>query len=330
MRKLILLSAIILSFISCNLKNEKKLLPSSNGHFNELMVIVNHQEWEGKLGMELKKVIASNVIGLPQPEPQFSITQIPHKGFDGFLKHNRNILTVERSDIASFEISYDSFAKPQVFARIKGPDQQSVIQVIHENEDKLVSVFKEHDFKMVQKRFEKKTHKPKSIDFFTENKLSYVIPREYDIVDDQNDFVWFRKRVEHYGHNVNGSLNIVSYTIPLDFPFESVKDSVVSIRDAIGKKNIPGANDGSYLITEAAYTPHIFDTNLDGKDAYKVNGKWEVHMDFMAGPFISYFVHDQKNNRLVVVEGIVYAPIIKKRDFVFELESIIRSLKIDA
>lgn len=165
MQKLILFSAIILSFISCNFENEKKLLPGSNGHFNELMVIVNHQEWEGKLGMELKKVIASNVIGLPQPEPQFSITQIPHKGFDGFLKHNRNILTVERSDEASFEISYDSFAKPQVFVRIKGPDQESVIQTIHENENRLVSVFKEHDFNMVQKDFKRMLTKQNQLTF---------------------------------------------------------------------------------------------------------------------------------------------------------------------
>ncbi len=329
MQKAILYSVIILSFISCNLENDKKLLPSSNGHFNELMVIINHQEWEGKLGKELKKVIASNVIGLPQPEPQFSITQIPHKGFEGFLQHNRNILSVERADTPSFDVVYDLYAKPQVFVQIKGPDQQSVIQTIQDNEEELVRVFKKHDFEMVQKRFKKKAHSIKSINFFKENKVSFSVPNEYDLVDDVTDFVWFRKRIEHYGHNVNGSLNIVSYTLPLEASFESVKDSIVAIRDAIGKKYLPAENEGSYLMTEAAFAPHIFDVKLDDKSAYKVYGKWEVYNDFVAGPFVSYFVHDTKNNRLVVVEGIVYAPVIKKRDFVFEVESIIRSLKIE-
>jgi len=329
MKKWILFIAVIVSFFSCNNENDKKLLPSSNGRFNELMVIVNHKEWEGKLGIELKKVISSDVIGLPQPEPQFSITQIPHKGFDGFLKHNRNILSVERADKPSFNVSYDLYAKPQVFARIMGPDQQSVIQTIQDNEEELIRVFKKHDFEMVQRRFKQNAHKPNAINFFKDNKLGLVVPNEYSVVEDVSDFVWFRKRIEHYGHNVNGSLNIVSYTMPLNIPFESVKDSIISIRDAIGKKYMPGAIDGSYLITEVAYTPHLFDAKLDQKNAYKVQGKWEMYNDFMAGPFISYFVHDIKNNRLVVVEGLAYAPVIKKRDFVFEMESIIRSLKID-
>lgn len=328
MKKLLLLIVFSIGLFSCNQGNGKKLLPSSNGRFNELMVVVNHQEWEGAIGMALKKVIVSSVIGLPQPEPQFSITQIPHKGFNGFLKHNRNILSIERSDTAALTINYDVHAKPQIYVHLKGPDQESVINLIKENSSKLIAVFKEHDVKMIQKRLGKEVHKSETIGFFKEQGVSFIIPKDYTIVNDVTDFVWFRKRVEHYGHNVNGSLNIVSYTIPLDTSFESIKDSIVSIRDSIGKRHIPGAKEGSYLITEAAYTPHIFDAEVDGKEAYKVNGKWEVYNDFMAGPFVSYVVHDPKNNRLVIIEGIVYAPIIAKRDFIFELEAIISSLKV--
>lgn len=329
MKKLILLFAIAIGLFSCNPKNDKKLLPTSVGRFNELMVVVNHQEWEGKIGLALKNVIVSNVIGLPQPEPQFSITQISHNGFNGFLKHNRNILSVEKSNTASLDIAYDVHAKPQIYVHLKGPDQESIINTIKENSDKLVSIFKEHDLTMVQKRLGKPVHKSASILYFKEQNLSFIAPKDYSIVSDVTDFVWLRKRVEHYGHNVNGSLNVVSYAIPLKTPFESIKDSIVSIRDSIGKKHIPGGKDGTYLITEAAYTPHIFDAKIDGKEAYKVKGKWEVYKDYMAGPFVSYFVHDQKNNRLIVIEGIVYAPIIAKRDFVFELEAIISSLKIE-
>lgn len=329
MKKFILLFVVALTFFSCDQKNKKKLLPSSVGRFNELMVVINHQEWEGKVGKELKKVIASNVIGLPQPEPQFSITQIPHKGFDGFLRHNRNVLSIERNDKASLDIEYDVYAKNQVYVHLKGPDQESIIETTKNNAEKLVAIFKDHDVKMLQKRLRKKSHQLKSIVYFNEQGLSFQAPTDYTKVDDIKDFVWFRKRVEHYGHNVNGSLNIVSYSIPLEMPFESIKDSIISIRDGIGKKHLPGAVDGTYLITEAAYTPHMFDATLDGKEAYKINGKWEVYNDFMAGPFVSYFVHDSKNNRLVVVEGIVYAPVIKKRDFIFELEAIILSLKIE-
>lgn len=328
-KKIALFVIIVISFISCEHKQDKKLLPSSIGRFNELMLVANHKVWEGKIGKELKKVIESDVIGLPQPEPQFSIAQIPHQGFNGFLKHNRNILSIEKSDTASFDIEYDVYSKPQIYVHIKGPDQLSIIKLIHKNEEELISLFKNHDLNMVKNRLGKSIHKKKSIQFFNTQDLFLKVPSDFSKVDDVSDFVWFRKRFEHYGYNINGSLNIVAYTIPLDLPFEKIKDSIISIRDATGKKHLPGAVDDSYLMTEKEYIPHVFDAEIDNKTAYKVVGKWEMFRVIEAGPFVSYFVHDKENNRLVVVEGIVYAPIVKKRDFMFELEASIRTLKIE-
>ncbi len=48
----------------------------------------------------------------------------------------------------------------------------------------------------------------------------------------------------------------------------------------------------------------------------------------MAGPFLNYTVVDKSNNRLVVVEGFAYAPATNKRDYMFELEAILKTLKI--
>ena len=38
---------------------------------------------------------------------------------------------------------------------------------------------------------------------------------------------------------------------------------------------------------------------------------------------------DQKNDRLLVVEGFTYAPSVNKREFLFELEAIAKSLRIN-
>jgi hypothetical protein len=328
MKKIILLLVVVLSLTSCE-TNNKKLLPGSIGRFNELMLVVNHKDWEGNIGRELKKVVASSVLGLPQPEPQFSVTQIPHKGFNGFLKHNRNILSVEKADKNSFEIEYNVFSKPQIYVHIKGSNQEAIIDLIKENKDQIINAFKESDLKQVQKRLSKSSHKIEKINTFKEQGFAMKIPLDYSLIDDANDFLWFRKRIQDYGYKVNGSMNIIAYTLPLDVPFSQIKDSIVSIRNTIGKKYISGAIEGTYLITEAAYTPHIFDTNIDSRKAYKVKGKWEVYNDFMAGPFVSYTIEDPKKNRLVVVEGFAYAPLVKKRDFMFELEAIIRSIHIE-
>ena len=329
MRSIFLFIAVSLSFISCEEGNNKKLQPGSVGRFNELMLVINHKDWEGNVGKALKKVITSDVAGLPQPEPQFAVTQIPQKGFKGFLKHNRNVLVVKKGKKASFSVDYNVFSKPQIFVNLEGPDQPSIIKLIHDNSDKIITLFKEHDLKMVQKRLCKNIHNRKSIQFFNKQKLTLKVPLDYNKVDDVADFVWFRKRVQHYGHNINGSFNIIAYTLPLNIPFENIKDSIISIRNSIGKKYIPGGKEESYLITEAAYTPHYSEVQFNNKNAIKVNGKWEMYKDFMAGPFVGYYIQDKKNKRLVVVEAIVYAPAINKRDFIFEVEAIIRSLEIE-
>lgn len=329
MRNILLFIVGAISFISCEEGNDEKLQPRSVGRFNELMVVINHKDWEGNIGKELKKLITSNIVGLPQPEPQFAITQISQKGFKGFLKHNRNVLVVKKGKEASFEVNYNVFSKPQILVNLIGPDQTSIIKLIHDNSDKIISLFKEHDLMMVQKRLSKNSHKKKSIQFFNKQNLVLKVPLEYTKVDDSESFVWFRKYIEHYGYNIKGSFNVIAYTLPLNMPFESIKDSIISIRNSIGKKYLPGGKEGTFLITEAAYTPQYIEVKFNDKNAYKVNGKWEMYNDFEAGPFVGYYVQDKQNKRLVVVEAIVYAPAINKRDFMFEVEAIIRSLEIE-
>lgn len=330
MRNILLIIVGVISFISCDEGKGEKLQPKSVGRHNELMLVINTEDWEGNIGRELKKVITSKVIGLPQPdEPQFAITQLDKQGFKGFLRNNRNVLEINKSKEASFTVDYDVFSKPQVFVHIKGPDQASIIKLIQDNSEKLISLFKEHDLKMVRKRLSKSVYKKNSILFFTKQKLSLKVPLEYNRVDDQENFCWFRRRIQHYGYNINGSFNIIAYTIPLNMPFENVKDSIISLRNSIGKKYIPGEIDGSFLITETNYKPHFSKLTIDNKEAIKVNGMWEMYNDIMAGPFVGYYIHDKKNKRLVVVEGIIYAPTIKKRDFMFEVEAIISSIKIE-
>ena len=48
----------------------------------------------------------------------------------------------------------------------------------------------------------------------------------------------------------------------------------------------------------------------------------------MGGRFSIILLKTEINNRYLVAEGYVYAPSLEKRDYVFELEAIIKSVKI--
>ena len=101
--------------------------------------------------------------------------------------------------------------------------------------------------------------------------------------------------------------------------------NIIKIRDSIGKIYVPGRLNGSYMITEKAYRPYFYKTKINDKKAFLTKGMWEVANDFMAGPFVNYMIEDKVNNRWLIIEGFVFAPSVNKRDYMFELETIIKS-----
>lgn len=81
------------------------------------------------------------------------------------------------------------------------------------------------------------------------------------------------------------------------------------------------------MITEKAYAPYVFDAEIADRPAIETKGMWEVKNFTMAGPFINYIVEDVPNDRLVVLEGFTFAPSTNKRDYMFELEAVLKTLE---
>lgn len=125
-------------------------------------------------------------------------------------------------------------------------------------------------------------------------------------------------------------MNLLVYELPLNRldHKEDLVANIIEIRDSIGKAHIPGPREDSYMITEMAFSPHLFETTIDNKFAYETRGTWEVYNFFMAGPFVNFIIRDEANNRLLVMEGFTFAPQVDKRNYQFEMEAIIRSVKI--
>ena len=148
-------------------------------------------------------------------------------------------------------------------------------------------------------------------------------PTAYRYAKTEDDFFWIRKDIKH------GSMEILVYEVPMQVIDKdtNVIGNIIKMRDSIGEQHVPGPNEGSFMITEEAYAPYLFETKIDGKFAYETKGTWEVKGAFMAGPFINYAVRDEENDRYLVLEGFVFKPSNTKRDNIFELESILRSVK---
>jgi len=124
-------------------------------------------------------------------------------------------------------------------------------------------------------------------------------------------------------------MNLIIYELPLGTVTKDSNTvaSIIKMRDSIGSKKIP--TETGKFITEEAYAPYLYETMLDSRFTFETKGTWEIKDRFMAGPFVNYAVEDIPNNRLIVLEGFVFAPSISKRDNMFELEAIMKTLRFE-
>ena len=323
MKKIISLLLTIILLTSCIDKNPELILAESTGKINHLLIVIKNTQWQGEVGDEIRKILGSPVLGLPQPETQFNVTQVAPEYFGSMFKTSRSVLYISIGDENVFSIQKDIYSKPQRIIKIVGKDNLAIAKLLQKHQNEMIAAFKNNDLHSTQKRLNKDLWDNKKIKTFKSLGFQLNIPKKYRMVDDNGSFLWMRNPIS------SGSMNIIAYTVPILTNNYLNGNNIVSMRDSIGKKFIPGGPDGSYMITEAAYSPHIFDITLTGKKAFEVRGKWEVQGDFMAGPFLNYTVIDEKNNRLIVVQGFTYAPAVDKRDYMFELGAVLKTLKIN-
>ena len=311
---------LILFFISCNPKNKDlKFLPGSNGNIKNITVIIDDKDKNGKIGKAIREHFQKPFEGLPFDEPEFTLNYMIPETFKGFFRNSRNIIIVERSpDNAQKKVIKDMYAKPQTVAIISGQDENKIIDLIKKESKYLVRLFNENEFKEKKRRILKDLHKEKNLP--KKFSVNLIYPSAYKTVKDTSNFIWVEKKI------TNGTLNIILYSLPIKNDFKNTPEKILNIRDSIGKIYVPGRLDGSYMITERAYRPFYYKSKILGLELYITKGTWEVKNDFMAGPFLNFRIKDTINNRWMIAEGFTFAPSKGKRDYMFELETILKSI----
>lgn len=326
MKKYILFSVLAaFLFMGCNngtASKRDRVVTSSSGNINNVSVVLENEKWEGAIGEALRETLAAPVDGLPQEEPIFSLNQMPPEAFAGFVRKNRLFIKVENGKPAGFKSYKDPFATPQRGILISGMDNEEIVNQINENSEEIIRLFRSTEIREKQRRMRKSLKDDSKLqDQFG---VSLIFPSAYRYAIEEDDFFWIRKDIP------KGMMEIMIYEVPLHVIERdtNIIGNIIKMRDSIGQAHIPGPVDGSYMITEEAYAPYLFNVEIDGKFAYETRGTWEVKNAFMAGPFVQYAVRDEANNRYVILEGFAFSPASAKRDNMFELEAILQSARI--
>ena len=307
----ILLVALFL-FISCS-DNEQKLLPASSGNINNISIVTNDELWDGVVGEVIRENFGRPIYGLPQIEPVFSLSHIPSKVFSGFATKSRTILKVDISEKEGVFNFKNTYASPQRIIQITADSPNKIIEIINENLNSIYSAMYFNEIQEKQRRISKNLNKTEAIKNNTGVSLKF--PSAYRVAKADTNFVWIRRDIK------TGSVNLFIHR-----QTNLTKQSIIEKRDSISKIYIPGPIENTYMSTDLIYTPNTQEINVGGKQVFETRGLWEIEGQFMAGPFLNFQIK-LGDDDFIMLDGFVYSPGSTKREYIFELEAIMRSLK---
>ena len=312
MKKTAIILFFLITALSCS-DNQQKLLPASSGNINNISVVTNDELWEGAVGEVIRENFGRPIYGLPQIEPIFSLSHIPSKVFSGFATKSRTILKIDVSENEGVFNFKNTYASPQRIIQITANSPDKIIEIINENLNSIYSTMYFNEIQEKQRRISKNLNKTQAIKKNTGVSLKF--PSAYRVAKADTNFVWIRRDIE------TGSVNLFIHR-----QRNQTEQSIIEKRDSISKIYIPGPVENTYMSTDLIYTPNTQQINVGGKQVFETRGLWEIEGQFMAGPFLNFQIK-LGDNDFIMLDGFVYSPGSTKREYIFELEAIMRSLK---
>lgn len=323
--KVLIIIGITLFTLSCNQgKVRKDLLPGVSGKAGEVLIVMDKSHWDTEPGIAFRNLLLEDTPGLPQSEPLFNPMDIPRKSFSEMFRIHRNIIitnisnTVEKPGI---QVDYNKWARSQLVITMVAPNRQTFMELYDNNSQKILSLLLKAEKDRISDNYKK--YEERNVIEKLENRtgVHLTIPKAYTYDLDTNNFVWLSLETPEISQGI--FVYYYEYKDTSDFS----ANSLINKRNEILKLYVAGEGKGTYMTTELEVFPHYRSFNLNGKYTTELRGLWKVEGDFMGGPFLSISQVDEKRNRIVTVEGYVYAPKFNKREYIRQLEAILYSLE---
>ena len=325
-RSTVFLALFSLVFVTACKKAERKgLLPMVTGKPGEIILVIEPYLWESELGQFFSDFCNVPVEALPVDEPSYNLVHIPSDGFNRIFKGHRNIILTDISSQYTepkIIVQRNVWAHPQLLIKVVGVNDSSLLAYLHENSGKLRNLLETDERNRTIENYRK--NRAKGIDEMLkqQHQVSISVPSGYDVGVDSVDFIWLTHEVADLTQGV------LIYYYPYTDTNTFTPDYLVERRNEFTRRYVPGPVDGSYMKTESEY-PVLFSEHVkNGRYMAELKGLWRLEKAFMGGPFISHTILDEPRNRVVTVEGFVYAPSLDKRLYVRELEAILHTFDI--
>ncbi len=309
-----------------------KTLPQSVGSSGELIVIIGQQHQESP-GNSIRKEFQKTIPSYFSYEPQFDVEIYTHSDFSKLIRQFRNLLIVDIKDNeankeASTVIKKDVWALDQMVVYIHAKDSAEFLEIFEKDIDKIKEVFNYQDrlrYQSINASISDPIAQEKIQNKFD---LTIDIPSDFILVSEGDNHLSYQ--LEKMDYLSGRAYQVVQNIIIRVQPF--VTDSVFShsfIIDQINTKTgkIYQSTKDVGLSIEEKFHPIFTEINLNGNFGVETKTLWKFEEPLMGGPYTSITVHDPKKNRIITVEGFLFAPKFNYREYMKQIEAILYSLE---
>ena len=302
-----------------------QIFPQASGRPYEVLVVLNDKTWEAPAGRALFDILDTDVPCLPQSERSFRIMQIEPKDFDQTFRIFRNIIQVniDKTQFSRTGMRFmrNKFAMDQIVLTFNSPSLEDFQKFCIEHKQEVIDFLTRSEMNRLIKELEKK-HSKVTYDLAWQIfACHFYAPKELTSYKKGDHFLWTSN------NTASGLENICMYSYPYEGPETFTKEYMIAKRDSVMKVNLPGEKPGMYMKTDSLCTM-IKPIVVHKRYAMEMRGLWYMEHDAMGGPFVSHFRIDTETNRVVVVEGFVYAPEKMKRGLIRRLEGSLYTLQL--
>lgn len=300
---------IFLLLTSCGLTGKNRKKPASTGQPYEIVL-------EGDTDSIVTRILTEDVPALPQPEPLCKLIQVKKGKTKGsyLLVRTRIIVNITDKDFA-VKLNHDENAAPQNIIRINARSVQQLRERL--NGEKLRQLVDEAELKHLAEMISKNPSKQnKEIQEEVKKTfgLDMKIPVSMNASKKAKDFIWISNNAS------TGMQNLLVMKVKSEE--RRMKNSNAfhvndkAQIDSILRTNMPGETDSMYMVIPVL----------------SERGLWEMKGDAMGGPYVMHRIHRQtskaaKPGYSLYIIGFVYAPEMKKKILIKQLEAAISTIK---
>ena len=316
----ILLTAIylVLAFLaSCSTGGRNGKLPKSTGQPYEVML-------EGDTDSIVTKILTEEVPALPQPEPLCRLIQVKKgKTHGSYLLVRTRIVVNIPAERFSVGLSRNENASPQTVIRISARSPQQLREKL--NPEKLRQLVDEAELEHLASIISTNPSKQnREMQQLVKKNfgISMNIPAEMQASKKAKNFIWISNNASSGMKNLilmkmkevkseerrAGKVKSEERRVKNSDAFSPQEKQQI---DSILRTNMPGETDSMYMMIPVL----------------SERGLWEMKGDAMGGPYVMRRICPGKGKDEIIIIGFVYAPEMKKKILIKQLEAAISTIK---